>query len=627
MLRTAPLVALALVAALLFASLPARVSPVDGGELSAVARHLGIAHPTGYPLWTPIARLVSLVPLGPTLPWRLALFSALCGIAALALVAPYFGDGAPRGAQILLAASLSPFLSVARTPEVYALSLLFFALALRVAHEARERRIGPDRAILLGAYLLGLGSGVHMTLLLAVPALLYLAWRARPGGGAWAGAVAVAILGRTIYAYLPIRSACDPPLDWGNPVTLHALFAHAFAWQYRVWMFESAESAMKNLSMFGGEAWRAFSLLLLFVPLGLLRLGRRDPRALVASLLLFFAYLGYSAGYSIHDIEIYFLPALLVIVFWLGAGVRELVERLEVGGGGRASDARARRRTLGARDAARSRKDDEGRPARKPAVGRVAAIILVAGMLACATFSFHSHWNRERDEAQIAESFARAALESLPPRAILFSRFWDLLVSPSIYLQLVEGMRPDVTVIDQEHCRRSWYVPQMARTAPDLAAGARGESAEFLRLLAPFEAGKTYDRPRLQAAYERMIWAYLDADTTRPLFATLDVEAGLVRPYRSDPSGLVMRLLRRGDAMPAPHDGPIPKWDARLLAGAGEYGRMAAEMAGEMAAIGAQRALDAGNADLARRRAAEAEALGNGESPRLQQIRTRLSGG
>lgn len=589
--------ALALVGALLVATLPAGVSPVDGGELTAVAHHLGIAHPTGYPLWTPLARIATLVPIGPTLAWRLALFSALCGVGALALLAPVLARGGGRSpdlltpALVLLAASLSSFLSAARTAEVYALSLLFFALVVRVAHEAGEGRLAADRAVLLGAYLLGLGSGVHMTLLLSAPGLAYLALRSRPRRATVALAVSLAALGRTIYAYLPIRSFCDPPLDWGNPVTLHALFAHAFAWQYRVWMFQSADAATQNLSAFGAEAWRSFLLLLLLAPVGLARLARRDPRALVASLLVFVASLVYAAGYSIHDIAIYFLPVHLVVVFWIGAGARAVVEWAP--------------------------------PPRRALIAPLLAVLL----LVPAALSFRARWGRERDEAALAESYARSVLESLPPRAILISRFWDLLVSPALYLQTVEGVRADVTVIDQEHCRRSWHVPLLERTAPDLAHAARDESAAFLALLEPFERGKPYDRARLQAAYERMIWALLDADTTRPVFATIDIEATLVRPYRSDPRGLVMRLVRPGEEPPPLYDGPIPTWSPRLLAGAGEWGTMASEIAGDMAAAAAEFALSSGDADLARRRLAEADTLGRGATPRAQRVRAALAAG
>ncbi len=609
------LAALAVAAALLVATLPARISPVDGGELAAVAHTLGIAHPTGYPLWTSVARLAAAVPIGPSLSWRLALLSALEGIAALALLAPLFaGAGRARpaartvkspadplsarllpAALLLLASSISAFLAAARSAEVYALSLLFFAALLRLAHEAGARRISADRAILLGAYLVGLGSGVHMTLLLAVPALLYLGVRATRCAETWALAVALAALGRSVYAFLPIRSACEPPLDWGNPETLHAFLSHTLAWQYRVWMFESADAAVKNLSAFASEAWRGFSVLLLLAPLGLARLARRAPRALHASLLLFLGFLAYTMGYSIHDIAIYFLPINLVIVFWIAEGAAWTLDRIRRSAGARAEGARA-----------------------------AVAPVLLALILVPAALSWRTHAGRERAEAEVATSYARAILEPLPPRAIVLSRFWDLVVSPSIELQLVERVRADVTVLDQEHFRRSWYAPLLRRTAPDLAPAARRETDAFLALLAPFEAGKPFDRARIQAAYERMIFTILNADTTRPLFATIDVEPALVAPYRSEPWGLAMRLVRPGETPPALYAGTMPSWSAATRAAAGKTGDMAAEIAGEMAAANATRALALGDTALARRRLAEALLLGRGASPRALAVRSAL---
>src|SRR3990172_177555 len=55
------------------------VAFIDSGELAVVCRTLGIAHPTGYPLYTLIGRLFTLFP-GPVISW-LNLLSAIlvCG--------------------------------------------------------------------------------------------------------------------------------------------------------------------------------------------------------------------------------------------------------------------------------------------------------------------------------------------------------------------------------------------------------------------------------------------------------------------------------------------------------------------------------------------------------------------
>ena len=40
------------------------VTLVDSGELIVVARFLGVAHPPGFPLWTMLAHVASLIPWG-----------------------------------------------------------------------------------------------------------------------------------------------------------------------------------------------------------------------------------------------------------------------------------------------------------------------------------------------------------------------------------------------------------------------------------------------------------------------------------------------------------------------------------------------------------------------------------
>ncbi|MBE9565334.1 MAG: DUF2723 domain-containing protein, partial [Proteobacteria bacterium] len=58
----------------------------DSGELVAVAHGLGVAHPTGYPLWTLLARAFDFLPVGHTSAYRVALLSAVSAAGAAALV-------------------------------------------------------------------------------------------------------------------------------------------------------------------------------------------------------------------------------------------------------------------------------------------------------------------------------------------------------------------------------------------------------------------------------------------------------------------------------------------------------------------------------------------------------------
>src|SRR5687768_15461446 len=83
-LLTALLCGLAAVAAYVF-TLTDTVSGGDSGELISVAYHVGVAHPPGYPLYTLLAKVSTLIPLG-GIAWRVSLFSALCDAAAAAVL-------------------------------------------------------------------------------------------------------------------------------------------------------------------------------------------------------------------------------------------------------------------------------------------------------------------------------------------------------------------------------------------------------------------------------------------------------------------------------------------------------------------------------------------------------------
>jgi hypothetical protein len=61
------------------------VLPADSGEFQLAGAVLGIAHPPGYPLYTMLARLFTLIPVG-SAAYRINLFGAVCGALTLAVV-------------------------------------------------------------------------------------------------------------------------------------------------------------------------------------------------------------------------------------------------------------------------------------------------------------------------------------------------------------------------------------------------------------------------------------------------------------------------------------------------------------------------------------------------------------
>src|SRR5438093_4180433 len=67
------------------ATLSPTIGGGDGGELVTVGYVLGVAHPPGFPLYTLLAKLATLLPVG-TVAWRVNLLSAVCAAAAAMLL-------------------------------------------------------------------------------------------------------------------------------------------------------------------------------------------------------------------------------------------------------------------------------------------------------------------------------------------------------------------------------------------------------------------------------------------------------------------------------------------------------------------------------------------------------------
>jgi hypothetical protein len=226
----------------------------DGIELTCVAAVLGVAHPTGYPLFSLLGRAFTELPLG-TVGFRLNLMSAVAATALATLVARAVWRLLPRlglleanrvVARAWLSAAAGWTVAFSRTiwyqaglTEVYLLNAAIFAgILVLVARAIEERAL---RLYWAACFLCALGIGNHtMAAVLVIPALAAVGiWLAvareetadrskrrgrvieeplarrlvRIGGPA----LLLGIVGVSVYAYLPLRAAKNPPLNWGDP--------------------------------------------------------------------------------------------------------------------------------------------------------------------------------------------------------------------------------------------------------------------------------------------------------------------------------------------------------------------------------------------------------------------------
>lgn len=324
-----------------------RVTFIDSGELAAVASTLGVAHPTGYPLFTLLGWCVSKVPIAATEIVRLNVLTAILTAlgtlvffrAMVAIQLSCYGQRQDDRTMPLLASSLSAsfILAFSRTYwsqstsiEVYSLHCVFLAAILYSIVKALRSRHNMRWWSVVG-FLLGLSFTNHMTTVLLIPGLLLLfgsEFRKRRDLLRGAGSLVIPFfLGLSLYLYLPIRAADDPVLNWGNPQTFERFLWHVSGKQYRVWMFSSLDIAGRQLQYFLEHLPSEFAYVpLLFALLGIWVLLRRNKRWFWFTLLLFVTCVLYSINYDIHEIDPYFLLSYFMIAMWAGIGVRFAID-------------------------------------------------------------------------------------------------------------------------------------------------------------------------------------------------------------------------------------------------------------------------------------------------------------
>ena len=526
------------------------VTFIDSGELAAVCSTLGIAHPTGYPVYTLIGRLFLLFPFSSNKVFQLNFLSAL--FAALTVLAIYNVTShlqrnrgkenqedvrqyamvpftlLTAGATALLLGFSKTFWSQALITEVYSLHAFFVSLIIMcVVTVAKNPSEYHDekrsvRFYALGAYLFGLGMANHMTIIVLAPACVYLLI-AREGIGNFLIKVIKILLpcfllGLSSYLFLPIRSAAQPSLDWGNPETIGNFFRHLSGKQYQVWMFSSFDIALKQCGIFFKTLPAQFSPF--YIPLaflGLWKLYRKNKRILWFTVIVFIFDLLYSINYDIHDIESYFLPCFIVTAIWIGMGFVQIGDVLT-------SKSRVYQYALG-------------------------GLTLLSPIVPL--LSHYTDVDRHGD--YFVHDYAHNLLKGVDHNSIIISRQWDFFCSPFYYFQYVEGVRPDVVLIEQELLRRSWYYPQLKRQYPWLIQSSQEEVSGFLNELEKFERGQPYEQHIIQKKYINMINSFIHRHIdSRPIYLTPEVEPSIGFGCTKVPEGLALRLYQDTQFRPLP---------------------------------------------------------------------------
>ncbi|MBW3569861.1 MAG: DUF2723 domain-containing protein [Gemmatimonadetes bacterium] len=523
----------------------------DTSEYIATAHILGIPHPPGNPLFVLLARAWELLlsPLGLSVAVRINLFSAFMSAGAAffwflvvhRILAAFTESETVRRvgafAGVWVSGTAFTVWNQSNVNEkVYTVTLFTIAMMSWIAFLWRDhveqhrgqknRRWHDDNAIVLVVFILALSVGNHLMAFLAAPALLVFLLLVKPASlGNWklypllAG---VAALGLCVQLYLPIRANQEPVINEAAPkcenmttavlssVTLGryvgdcpalasalrreqyqkppltqrmapfpaqmANFFQYFDWQY-------------GRSLGGTDGYFAAArmpLTLLFLLLGAWGAREhfaRDRKSFWYIAVLFFTlsvglvyYMNFRYGYmqqqqkgypdsEVRERDYFYVITFSVWGLWVGVGLTALWLRMAQSlGGGRAR------------------------------------LMTASPVMALALIPLLTNWSyASRVGDYAARDFAYNVLQSVEPYGVLITN-GDNDTFPLWYLQEVEGIRRDVTVIVMSYFNTPWYVKQLRDiTTPCPTPGAALADPTRIICQRPFEPGKApaiYGNPR-----------------------------------------------------------------------------------------------------------------------------------
>lgn len=451
----------------------------DSGELASAVYTLGVAHPPGYPTYILLGKLFSFFPVG-EVAFRTNLMSAFFGAGTIALlyfiVLDFIALAVPNSTDnrgvarftsagvAALALAASPLIwSQAIVTEVYTLNVFFAAaITLLLVHRAVRRAEAPtgllaDRYLLAASFLLGLGMGNHMTLVLLVPPTLLLIaakWDRRSFLTV-PGALASFLVGLSIYVYLPISASQHPLVNWGQ-----ASEASGFWWvisgtPYRELPF----SASSDLWLDRLTDWWSLLVDQFYYPgvaLGLIGtwwLWRRHLVGGVFTTSYVLLLIIYAGTYNTPDSFVYLIPAFMIFGLWVGLGsfwtLTEAVPWMW--------------RKL--------------RPVNNRRAYRISIVLVVLLILAFVPGRSLAANYGDQDLSNDSEAieYGQRVLRAIEPGSLLIADT-DNHIFSLWYTQFVVDPRPDVVLITQNLLVYDWYTESVEDRYPGVLPDAPGRT-------------------------------------------------------------------------------------------------------------------------------------------------------
>ena len=320
----------------------------DSGDFLSAIISKGVAHPSGYPLYTMLGILFLYIPINATVAYKVGLISVLAS--SLALVIFYKISYKLGGSKLfafissLMLAFTYPFWFNAVITEIFALHNLFlvsiFYLILKLYDEF------DYKDLYIFSFISGLALTNNLKIVLIFPiTAVFLILRKKFRAGLTINniikSISLFFLGLTPYLYIPFAAFRDPVVNWNRPVNLenflHLLLRRDYGWGTESFSgFEFTNPINTYLVYWQNYISPLFIILSVIGTISLLYNKKFGYVAYTSSVFLFvgiffFVYsrTNITSLYHLATIERFFLSSIIVFGFMMAAGMGFVTQLLQ----------------------------------------------------------------------------------------------------------------------------------------------------------------------------------------------------------------------------------------------------------------------------------------------------------
>lgn len=485
-----------------FVTLRPGISGGDSGELVTVAATLGVAHPPGYPTYTMLGHLFSLLPVfghgtDGNIAMRLGLFSATCSAIAAGLFSKlvYLRT---RSKWISFVSAVSVFLSESLwsqsvVAEVFALHVLFVVLVLfyflKILEKNDSRGNPSEHHLYAFSFLCGLSCTHHVSIVfLVVPCWAYLirqqfianVGRIKHFHSVLLISILFGLVGLLPYLYLVYGSlASSSLLKWGDQSTFNGFLVHVLRQEYGTFRLGNSEGSIAFQQ--GSNFFPVFMHFIrttlvgtMFLPVFalLLRFGIRRPRkpiqtfekivgiSLLTYLLFFLKGSNLTFSEAIHgsvQARFWIVPSLWLVLF-LAPFFADTFRFLQ---------------NENSPDKSLRKQRTKARTVTSVFTKRLYTLTWLSwSFLFPILFGLNVKTFHDR-KTNYLEAEMTKAIRDLPNRTIWITS-GDHISGSAFYLMFVKNIRPDVCIIDQNLLTYFWYTKALSSRCPSVKLPPKG---------------------------------------------------------------------------------------------------------------------------------------------------------